>query len=262
MLLPREHGAWGIVAIPYLTAAAIAGSVRAAVLTGALAVLLVFLARYPLEILLIPAAHTRAGRPDRDKVQRYAWVYGVLAAGAGACLLVFWQLYLLVPLALAGLALFGLRVWWGRSREERSVAAEVTGTVGLTLTALVAWICATGGLNSTGWLVWGLNALFFSSGIVYVKARIGARLARQRGETASGATFAVVFHALVLLSVLGMVSARWFSPWVAVPYGLAVARAVWGLSASEKAFALRRLGWSEVGLSAVFGAFLILGFRL
>lgn len=260
-LWPREHGAWGIVSIPFLAAVAIAGRVNAAVLVGALAVLLAFLARYPVELLLIPASHRRAGRPEPAQLRRRAWLTSFLAAAAGLALVFLWKLYVLLWVALAGLALFGLRVWWGRRGADRSLALEVLGSVGLTASALVGWAAATGGLDRMGLLVWGLNAVYFACGIVYVKARIRARLARHQAEPAgfTVARAALAAHLLALALVAGLAWVRWISPLVVVPFVLAAARAGW--VPSDKTFALRRLGWSEVALSLVFAVFLTLAFR-
>lgn len=261
-LLPREHGGWGIVLIPFLTAVAIAGNLSIPVVLALATVLLVFVARYPLELLLLPGLYRRAGSPSVSHVQTLAWTYSLLAASVGLLLVVVWKLYLLLWLALVGGVLFAGRVWWGRKNSDRNLGAELTGTGALTLSALVGWLAATGELNRTGLLVWGLNGVFFCSGILYVKSRIRARLAVHRLEENPSAAFALSFHFLVLLFVLALVFARWISPLIVVPFALAAVRVTWGLRSSHKPFALRRLGWSEVALSLLFATFMTLGFRL
>lgn len=260
--VPREHGAWGIVAIPFLTAVACAGSLSLPVILTALAVLGAFLARYPLELLLIPNSHVRAGRPDRGTLMRAASIFSVPTLILGIVLTVGWGLHLLWWLALAGVVLFALRVWWGRRGGGRSLTAELVGTAGLTLSALAGWIAATGTLDPAAFWIWELNGLFFGSGVLYVKSRILARRARHSHE-ADTSSFVVVFHALILAFVGAMIFARWLSPLIAVPFLLAAVRAARGLrsAAEEGPFALRRLGWSEVALSLVFAAFITAGFR-
>jgi hypothetical protein len=261
--LPREHGAWGIVAVPFLTAVAIAGQWSLPVVLTALAVLGAFLARYPLELLLIPNSHLRAGRPERRSLVVAASAFSLFTLLIGLALTVVWKLQLLWWLALAGGALFALRVWQGRRGGDRSLTAELVGTSGLTLSALAAWIAATGTLDLTALWVWWLNALFFGSGVLYVKSRLQARRAVSRPDEARTGSLAVAFHILILVFVAAMVFARWLSPLIVVPFLLAAVRAAHGLrSATETPFALRRLGWSEVGLSILFAAFVILGFHL
>jgi hypothetical protein len=241
---------------------AIAGRLSFAVAVTALAVLGVFMARYPLELLLIPNSHLRAGRPERRLLVRSACVLGLLALFLGLALTLIWKLYLLWWLALVGLALFGLRVWWGRRGANRSLAAELVGAVGLTLSALAGWIAAAGTLDRGTLWVWLLNALFFGSGVLYVRSRIQARRARSQAEDRRAVFVVVAFHILVLVFVVTLVLAQWLSALIAVPFALAALRATHGLrSAAETPFALRRLGWSEVALSLIFAAFLTLGFR-
>ena len=197
LLLPREHGAWGILLIPFLTAAAIAGP------------------------LTLP-----------------------------------------VPLALAAALSFGLHLWLARRGVERGWAAELLGAAGLTLTALVGWVAATGGIDQTGFLVWLLNCVFFCAAVIYVKSRIRARRAAHRPEAGHESACSVGFHLLVVLFVGALVFLRDISPLIVVPFVVAAGRAGWGARRADHAFALRRLGWSEVALSLFFAGFLLLGFRL
>lgn len=261
-LLPREHGAWGIVLIPFLTAVAIAGRLTPAVGLALAAVLLAFIARYPLELLLVPELYRRAGSPPRDRARRLAWAYSLAAAALGGLLLLRWQLYLLVPVGLLAGLFFFFHLWAGRRRSDRGWAAELLGTMGLTLSGLAGWIAATGTLNGTGLLVWWLNCVFFCAGIVYVKSRLRGRLAVHRPELQQAAHFMLVFHAVVVVFVLAVVSLRWVSPLILLPFAVAAARASWAVRRTGQPFALRRLGWMEVGFSIFFAAFLTLGFRL
>lgn len=261
-LLPREHGAWGIVLIPFLTAVAIAGRLTVAVWLGLAAVLLAFIARYSLELLLIPELNRRAGSPPRARARQLAWAYSLPAATIGVLLVVWWRLYLLLPVGVLAALFFLFHLWAGRRSSDRSWGAELLGTVGLTLSGLVGWITATGGLNQIGLLVWWLNCVFFCTGIVYVKSRVRGRLAVHRPELQQATHFMLGFHVAVVLFVLALAYLRWISPLILLPFAVAAARASWGARRISQPFALRRLGWSEVALSIFFATFLTLGFRL
>jgi hypothetical protein len=261
-LLPREHGAWGIVLVPYLTAVAVAGRLSAAVLVGLAAVLFAFIARYPLELLLVPGFYRRAGSPPRKRAKKFAWGYALTATGLGLWLVWGWELHWLLPLgALAGFVfLFHLRL--GKDGEDRSWTAELLGTAGLTLSGLAGWIIATGGLDQTGLVVWLLNCTYFCAGIVYVKSRIRSRVAVHRPELVRTTRLMVGVHLGAVVFVALLVFLRWISPLILLPFVVAAARAGWGASRGPQPFVLRRLGWSEVGLSVFFAVFLTLGFRL
>ena len=258
---PREHGAWAILFIPFLTAAVIAGHCTAPVFLALSATLLTFVARYPLELLLVPRAYLRAGKPDRVFVRRLVWIYGALAAAFGLFLVAHWKFYQLLLLAFVGGLLAGERIRSARQGANRRLFAELAGAFGLSLSALVAWVAATGGLGSRGWLVWALNAAFFGCGILYVKSRIRARLAHRPAGAGDLAGATIALHFAVAIFVLGLVWFGWIAPLVVVPFALAAVRAAWGLTTKQKWLSLPRLGWSEVALSLLFAAFLILGFH-
>ena len=167
----------------------------------------------------------------------------------------------MLPLALLGALLAGERIRTARRGADRGLLAELIGASGLSLSALVAWVAATGGLDSTGWLVWALNAAFFSCGILYVKSRVRARRAHRRPQAGAMAGVTITFNFAVVMFVLVLVWRGWIAPLVVVPFVLATVRAKWGLSTKQKWLPLPRLGWSEVALSLVFAALLILGFR-
>jgi hypothetical protein len=258
---PREHGAWAILLIPFLTVAVIAGHWTAPVFLALLATFLTFVARYPLELLLVPRAYLRAGKPDRVFVRRLVWIYGALAAAFGLFLVVHWKFYQLLPLAFVGGLLAGERIRRAKRGADRGLFAELAGASGLSLSALVAWVAATGGLGSRGWLVWVLNTAFFGCGILYVKSRIRARLAHRQAGAGNLAGVTITLHFAVAIFVLGLVWFGWIAPLVVVPFALAAVRAAWGLTTRQKWLSLSRLGWSEVALSLLFGTLLILGFR-
>lgn len=251
--LPREHGAWGILAVPFVTAAAIAGSFSLAVVLAFAVVLLVFLARGPLEAALLT--------DEARKPLRLALAYGLPATVLGLGLLLVWKLYLLLPLGGLAVLIFMLHLWAVRARKAHYAAAQLLGTTALTLSAPVAWIAATGGLDSTGALVWLLNWIFFCCGVLYVRERIRLQQAARRGATVPAGWWASLVNILALGVVAALVWAGQTSIWIVVPFGLAAARAAWGLRAAGQPLALRRLGWSEVLLSLFFASFLTLGFR-
>lgn len=261
--LPREHGTWAILLIPFLTATAITGTLNPAVGVALLAVLLTFLLRAPLATLLLPGE----GRPDgRTTATARRWValYGTGAILAGLALVVVWHRLQLLAVAALALLLFLLHLREVRGGAVLGWPAEGLGTLGLTLSALVAWIAATGVLTATGLLVWLLNAAFFLAGLVYVKLRIRSLAAARKPELGSpqaGARQVLQFHLGIVLLVAGLVLGQWASPLVLVPFLLATGRAGWGARRFGQRFAVRRLGWSEVAHALVFGVLLVLAFR-
>jgi hypothetical protein len=122
-LLPQEHGAWGQLAMPLLSAFAVGGLTAAAVLLAA-ATVLAFLAHEPW-LVVLGHRGVRALREDGARARRVMW--GFLAAAGATGLAGLWlaprtaQLALLVPAALAA-AVVGFVL----ARRERTIPGELT----------------------------------------------------------------------------------------------------------------------------------------
>lgn len=261
LLLPREHGAWGILLVPFLTAAAIAGGFNFGVALALMAALLAFLARTPLEFLLVPAQRRLLPEVSVAGAGLSAALFGGGALAAAAALALGWGLTRwLLGLGSVTLALFVLHLLRARRGAAQGWAASFLATGALTLSAPLAWLAARGGLDLTGVSVWLLNLAFFASGLVYVRMRIRALGARTPAGEAARLVWA--FHLGVLGLAVTLALLRWASPLVVLPFGLAAARAAWGTRQFGQRFALRQLGWTEVAHSVVFAALLVAAFRL
>ena len=136
MNMPREHGAWGILLIPFATAAGVAGVFDA-----------------PVALLLVSVFGFYLARTSFLKGD-YRWMAGLLALSLVAAVpVVFvWHRWWLVAFG-AGVAPVAFR------RTERGVARQMAAVAGLTLTAPVAWYVATGSWGWPAWRLWILNAL-------------------------------------------------------------------------------------------------------
>jgi len=240
--MPREHGAWGILLIPFATAVGIAGTWNLQV-----ALLLV-------SVMCFYVARTSFLKQDTT------WTL-VLLAGSAVCLaplIVVWRLWWLVALGAAAAPL-ALR------KTGRSVAVQLIAVAGLTLTAPAAWYAATGNLDRRAWLLWGLNSLYFAGGVFYVKMHVAAATRRKSFETAAekirlGATN-LVFYGGLALCVVGLAMAH-LIPWLAtLAFAPVVVRAAIGVGRLSPNLRIKRLGWTEVAHSAMFTVLLVLAER-
>ena len=226
MNLPREHGAWGILLIPFATAAGIAGVFNVPVALLLASVLCFYLAR------------TSFLKGD------YQWMAGLLAGSLVAAVPVvwIWHRWWLVAFG-AGVAPVALR------RTERGVAWHLAAVAGLTLTAPVTWYVATGSLGWLAWRLWLLNALYFAGGVLYVKMHITAAIQRSVNRLRLGAP-TLAYH-----GVLAGIAACWWP--VGLAFVPAIGRAVAGVLRLSPTLRLKRLGWTEVAYSLVFVIILV-----
>ncbi|MBI3664080.1 MAG: YwiC-like family protein [Acidobacteria bacterium] len=259
--MPAEHGAWGMLIVPYLSAAAVAGEWNVPVVVcGALALGL---------FVLRGSADQQGGCAALSKPEHVA-LASVTLALAAALVFVFGR-YQLISVAVAGVALYAVQEAVVRAHnesrtEKRSLPAEIVGVVLLSLAAPAAWISARGRLDATGVQVWALNVLFFLGGVLYVKYRVRGLLAhREFGGWRERLAFAwpVFIYYFVLLAFLAAsIFLRELSAAVLFAFTPGILRANGLLFELGERFPIRRLGWMEIAHSVVFAALLVMAYRL
>jgi len=230
--IPREHGAWGILLIPFATACGIRGTFD-----------------FKLALLLASALCFYTARTSFLK-RNVTWT-ALLLAGSAACLaplLFVWHLWWLVALGIP-VAPLAFR------KTEHSVIRQLLAVCGLALTAPAAWYVATGRLDRDAGFLWALNVLYFAGGVFYVKMHIAAAIRRKPLETIRErlriSAGVLTYHSL--LAVIGAL--LWPVGLVFTP---AVVRSIIGVWRLSPTLRIKRLGWTEVAYSIVFAAALIL----
>ena len=258
-IVPKEHGAWAVLYGAFLAGVGVAGRLTVPVMLLFGAVTLLALANGPLVALLRPTGGPVASTERR---RAFAWM-AIYTAGAAACiapLLVVFQMAFLVPFGMAAACFVVLRAFLVRGGEDRSLPGALVGAVALTLVGPIAHAVAVNGAQPVGAVLWLLLSLFFASGVFYVRMRVRLMVAHRRGVAGASNRArwsCVLFHACLLVLVPGLAAVR-LTPWAAL---LAFAPALWraaaGLRRHDAPLNLKRLGWSEVGLTAVFVLLLI-----
>ena len=279
LLFPREHGAWGMVSLPFLAGALVAGHwTNLRTVAAAVAVFSVFLVREPLLVLwrLRVAnrkygldAGARAADIQKDSEKQNArlslLVYGVGAIASG--------LYLLVSLPLAPLLLLGCGagllmaalLYFTVRNYQRHPVLQIAGVMGLTSSSLLSYLAGRGQWDEAAFWIWLLSAAHGSASVLVVHARLEAILAAKRPSSAatSDRRNAVVGQAgLGLLLGILAVTGR---PWLVLPF-LPPTVLHWlelwqwkGNGAPR--VSLRWVGWLQLSASVVFCLLLVAALR-
>ena len=265
LILPREHGAWGLLLVPLVTGAGVAfreSSHVFPVLLLLVAALALFWLRTPAESLL----GTSALRAQTDHERR---VVMLAMAGLGA---------------VATLAL-GALLWGGRNRDlwligiaagyafvaqavlkrlgrRARMLSEIVGTIGLTASAPAAYYVITGKFGATAWMLWLANLIFAGNQIHYVQVRIHtAKVEGLQAKFARSWTFAV--GQVVMATVLCVACLRGLMPWLALIAFVPILFRGWlYFFQKSRPLVVRRLGWSELAQAVVFCVMFIAAFAL
>lgn len=264
LVVPREHGAWGMLLVPLASGAAVGlmrGGQAPALGFFTAAALAVFCLRAPLESWLGTSPLRAQSAAERRVALSFALVLSSFAALMFAGL--FWdgRNHDLLPLGAIAAFAFAAQAFLKKLSRRLRMTAQVCGAIGLTAAAPAAYYVVTGSFDATAAALWLANWLFAGDQIHFVQLRIHAaraqtireRLRRGRvflaGQTALAA-------ALILAAALSFLPClAWLAFLPVLARGLA-----WFIRPAQP-LAVRRLGWSELAHSLAFGTLLIAAFR-
>ena len=263
LIVPREHGAWGILLVPLVTGAAVgllAGGRSLPLAPLVMAALALFWLRTPVENW-VGTAPTRARTPGEVAAVRNA----SLALGAVAVAALAWLFWggrngALLWIGAASAAAFVIQALVRAQWRTARTAAQTVGAAGLTAVAPAAYCTVTGALNSAAWALWIANLLFAFNQIQYVHLRIqAARAADTREKLAAGRGF--LAGQIALIAILVAACALGLFPWLpALAFLPLLIRGFTWFAARPKPLVIHALGRQELYHAIGFGVLLVLGF--
>jgi len=263
MVIPREHGAWGLLFVPLFTGF-VAGLAPAYRLWPSLLFMLsavsLFFLRTPVESLLgigVTVARTEAER--RTALVACAG-FGLVA---GACLLVLiWKERYSALLVLGvgtGCAFVLQAVLRNLGRSTRMIS-QIIGAMGLTCAAPAAYYIGTGHLDRRAFVLWAANWIFAGNQIHFVQLRIHAARAITFAERFERGKFFFMAQ-LALLPVLVLASlSHGFAPFLIIAFVPAVLRGSHWFFRKAEPLDVKRLGWAEMKHGVAFGILLAIAF--
>ena len=265
LIVPREHGAWGLLLVPMVTAAGVAFRQSTNVfpfvllLTAALAL---FWLRTPLESLLGISAIRAETKEERGSVAFVVLYLAIVAVLASSMLLWAGQNPLLWLIgAAAGVAFVAQAVLRKMGRHTRMLS-EIVGTIGLTASAPAVYYVITGKFGITGWMLWLVNLTFAGNQIHYVQIRIHTcKLSGFYAKLARARTFAL--GQLAMAAVLAAACWLGWMPWlVLLAFVPLLLRGFYYFVQKPALLRVRRLGWNELAQAIVFCVLFIMTFAL
>lgn len=281
LILPREHGAWGLLLVPMVTGAGVAFRESHNVVPAALlllATLVLFWLRTPVESLLGTSAMRAESSDERRAVVVATTCLGAVAALALGALLwsgrnpLLWLIGAAAGTAFIAQAL--LKAWRQpprlsrghlaskQSLQRRRMLSEIVGTIGLTASAPASYYVITGKFGVTAWVVWVANLIFAGDQIHYVQLRIhtvrieGFLAKLKRGWAFAAGQF-MMTAALTMACLLGLIPAI-----ASVAFSPILFRGWFYFIQKPAPLAVRKLGWGELTHSVAFCILFISTFAL
>jgi hypothetical protein len=264
LIVPREHGAWGILLVPLVTGAAaglLSGGRAWPLAPLSIAALALFWLRTPLESWAGTTPIRARTAEEIALVRNAVMLLSVVSLAALAWL--FWggqNWGLLWIGAVAGGAFLGQALVKRAGRSMRT-AAQIVGAAGLTAAAPAAYYVVTGRLSAAAWSIWIANLLFAANQIVFVQLRIrAAHIASSSEKLALGRGF--LAGQILLMVLLGAAcSTHLFSWYAALAFAPVLFRGfAWFQSRSEK-LAIHTLGKREMMHAGAFAVLLVVALQ-
>jgi len=255
LILPREHGAWGLLLVPMITGAGVAFRASAyftpflLLLTTALAL---FWLRTPLESLLGTSAMRAQSSEEYRTVKSFVMGLGAIAAVALGALLWTGRNAELWPLGAAVLAAFAGQALLKKLGRRARMLSEVVGTIGLTASAPAAYYVITGKFNAIAWMLWLANILFAGDQIHYVQLRLHTATAEGfRAKLTRGWDFAA--GQAVMTAVLTIACMTGLLPkFASLAFAPLLFRGWFYFIQKPGPLRVRRLGWGELAHAVAF----------
>jgi hypothetical protein len=265
LIIPREHGAWGLLLVPMITGAGVAFHQASHIFPLILlstAALALFWMRTPLESLLGTSAMRAQNSEEARTVRSAVICFGAIAAVALVALLWAGRNSNLWPLGIAAGMAFVLQALLKQLDRRFRMLSEMIGTVGLTAAAPAAYYVITGEFGITAWILWLANILFAGDQIHYVQLRIHtAKVEGFRNKLSKGWAFAV--GQAVMTTILTIVCMARLMPAIAsIAFAPLLFRGWFYFVAEPSPLVVRRLGWNELKHATAFCVLLIAAFIL
>jgi hypothetical protein len=175
MLVPREHGAWGLLLMPLMTAACIGipGShALADLLMLIVATLTLFWVRTPLEAYFGFGLMKARTREEKRATLRLSVLLLPFAIATLWMLIVAHRHYTLLLIGSLVGAAFATQATLRLFGRKMRMWAQMIGAIGLTATSAAAYAVVTGRLDAKAFAIWFACWLFAGDQIHYVQVRM------------------------------------------------------------------------------------------
>jgi YwiC-like protein len=265
MVVPREHGAWGMLLVPLATGAVVAahGNVHGSALAlFVCAAMSLFWLRTPVESWLGTSAIKAHTSQERAFVLRTIAGVGVVAAASIALLLWAGRNRELMLIGLIAAGAFAAQAAVKKLGRNGRMPAQIIGAIGLTSTAAGAYYVATGQLDRTAIALWLANWLFAGDQIHFVQLRIHAsRAGTLEQKLQQGRSF--LFAQIVLVGIIVAACRVGLFPAAAILAFLPVLLrgSLWFVR-KRQPLDVHKLGFTELAHALTFGALLCAAFMI
>ncbi len=263
LVIPREHGAWGMLLVPLASGAAVGflhGSNVSGLVLLVTAALSLFWLRTPVESLLGTSPMRAQSVPERMLAIKFALALATVSAITLTALLWGGKNLGLVAIGGAAFGAFGLQMLARSISRKYRMIAQMIGAAGLSSSAAAAYYVVTGRFDAVAGALWLANWIFAGDQIHYVQLTLHHSRVRgvaERFYRGMGFFFGQV---VMFAAVFGACTVNVLPKFVLLAFIPVVVRGLLFFFKKPAPLALVRLGVSELVHSVFFGLLLFVSF--
>lgn len=265
MVIPREHGAWGMLLVLLATGAAVAVGSAAhyrALTVFVFVALDLFWLRTPVEAWLGTTPIKAQSPYERRMVLRVALLLGVAGALGIAWLLSAGYAKGLLLIGAIAVAAFILQALVKGIGRRGRMPAQVIGAIGLTATGAAAYYVTSGRLDRVALALWMANWFFAGNQVHFVQIRIRASRADGFVNKLRQAYGFLAGQFLLLLGILFGTRFGFLPRYTVIAFVPVLLRGCMWFLRGRQSLDVHKLGFSELVQGLVFGVMLCAAFLL
>lgn len=265
-IIPREHGAWAILLVPYLSGTFARGKPGVPAFLLLVCVISLYFLRGYGEFYLSNLIKKKEPCQNIKSFYFQTISFFALFLLTSMPLLFYFQLWNLLVLGLLAFLLISMYYLLVLKKKNYRMSQQFIVFSGLTLSAPAAYYTTTGKWDADILILWILNVIFFQLGMLYVHNRIG--LHKKRGQIMHfrdkflfarnliwGWCFSVIIYYGLFLA--GLIHPLFF--FILLPITIHI---IAGIFFDKRDLKIKRMGYSLVGQNIFFLIILIYLFRL
>lgn len=260
MVLPKEHGAWFMLLLSLFIGAGAARSFGLPFVLLSLSSIALFSSLYSL------GEGTKRATTGKD-IKREAlssFIYFILSLVFIAPLFLIYRLWSLFALSLLAAPFFGFYLYLIFQRKHRTVWGEFVNIAGISFPAVASHYVSTGEWSNSSLLLWLLTFIYSASSIFYVRLKVkqkapfiaspGQRFTLGRGLLAY---LLFLFAVLVFMAIAGLIPVILLAAYLPL-----VLKCLFAIFYSRGTTSIKKVGFIEVGYTAIFVILFLFTFRL
>ena len=263
LVIPREHGAWGLLLVPLFTGVVAGYASEHRIwpsLVFTVTAVSLFWLRTPLESLIGTSSLTANTERERWTALIASTLLATLATTCLAGLTWKGQNLQLLLLGGATALAFLIQSALRNLGRKTRMAAQMVGAIGLVCTASAAYYIGTGRLDKRALILWLANWIFAGNQIHFVQLRIHSARATTFSQKLAHAKFFLLAQPVLFASLVFAAFWRVIPPLAIVAFFPALLRGTLWFFTKPEPLDVRRLGWSEMKQGVAFGLLLAVAF--